>query len=224
MSRRDAGILGAIGGVVVVAAAALLLVVYGPSGSARQPSGSTGVASSTTPASPSMGAGPEPGDKAGTKDCPGAPPETAREMRLMIPKLNVNAHSEPLGLDAQGQLATPTVKYCDVGWYQHGPAPGAPGDAVMDGHLDWYGKPAVFWKLESLRPGDEIVVRRDTAILHFRVVSVASVPYNSHPPGLFDVTGPPRLSLLTCAGDYDFKRATYLSRLIVNANFVSRTA
>jgi hypothetical protein len=32
-----------------------------------------------------------------------------------------------------------------VGWYRGGPSPGAPGDAVIDGHVGLPGSPLVFY-------------------------------------------------------------------------------
>jgi len=49
-------------------------------------------------------------------------------------------------------MAVPSVP-SHVAWYSPGPAPGEPGDAVIDGHLDWTTGPAVFWNLGKLHAG-----------------------------------------------------------------------
>jgi len=227
MSRRDVSILGGGAAAVIVAAAFILTAVLGPAGAsptvAVEP-GATGSAapSTSTSTGPVSGSSGPSTDTAGRR-CPGAPDPT-KDFRLVIPKLAIDAHAEPLGVDALGNLGTPAGKFCNVGWYARGPAPGAPGDSVMDGHLDWNGSPAVFWKLGTLKQGDEIVVKRDGAVLHFRVETSLSVPYNSQPADLYNTSGKPRLSLITCAGNYDPKRSTYLQRLIVNASYVNRSA
>jgi hypothetical protein len=44
------------------------------------------------------------------------------------------------------------------------------------------------------------------------------VPYNASEDGLFTATGPPSMSLITCAGVWDRQRGTYLQRLLVHAS------
>ena len=57
----------------------------------------------------------------------------------MIPSIGVDAKSEVLPFLAVPQDVN------NVGWFSNLPAPGENGDAVFDGHLDWYTGPAVFW-------------------------------------------------------------------------------
>jgi len=51
----------------------------------------------------------------------------------------------------------------------------------------------------------------------FRVTSAETVDANAHPAGLFARSGPARLSLITCAGEWENALATYSQRLIVTA-------
>src|SRR5262249_61267830 len=89
-----------------------------------------------------------------------APPASSPPpARFSIPVLRADAAAEPLGVDAQGRMAVPS-KPEDVGWYRLGPSPGEPGNAVIDGHLDWWTGAAVFWQLARLKVGDELLVRR----------------------------------------------------------------
>jgi sortase (surface protein transpeptidase) len=105
----------------------------------------------------------------------------------------------------------------DVGWYASGPQPGQPGDAVIDGHLDWTSGPAVFWDLDKLRPGDSIqIIDHESQTMLFQVTSMATFPADGRPPaGLFTAAGPSRLSLITCAGEW--KGGQYSQRLVVTA-------
>ncbi|MFN2569733.1 MAG: class F sortase [Candidatus Dormibacteria bacterium] len=225
ISRRDMGILGAGTAALTAGAVVLLMAVLGPTGAAPRAADS-GQGPSSPSSTPTAGPGSPSGIASGTTNgrCPTAPREPSKDFRLLIPRLAIDSHTEPVGVDAQGNVGTPNGKFCNVGWYSRGPAPGAPGNSVLDGHLDWEGAPAVFWRLGTLKPSDEVIVKRDGAVLHFKVENLSYVPYNAHPPGLFDTTGKPRLSLITCAGSFDFKHATYLQRLIVNASYVSRSA
>jgi LPXTG-site transpeptidase (sortase) family protein len=142
--------------------------------------------------------------------------------RLIIRSIGVNAPVLGVGVDKSGAMAVTNESY-DVGWYKLGPAPGDPGDAVIDGHLDWYDTShAVFFNLKNMRAGDDIEVQRlDGVSHHFKVTNVQSVSYNATVAGLFTPTGPARLSLITCGGQWDFKKGEYLQRVIVDSVLVS---
>jgi sortase (surface protein transpeptidase) len=141
-------------------------------------------------------------------------------VRLVIPAIGVNAQVESLGLDAEGRMATPS-RSDHVGWYSPGTAPGDVGNAVIDGHLDWTDGPAVFWRLGRLRRGDQLtVVRADGSQARFAVQSAATTPYDASTDALFTRSGPPALTLVTCAGTWDRQRGTYLQRLVVRASLI----
>jgi hypothetical protein len=138
--------------------------------------------------------------------------------RLLIAAIGVDASIEPVGLDGAGSMAAPSSPQ-RVGWYQFGPRPGAAGDAVIDGHLDWTSGPAVFWQLHRLVAGDSIVVAPlGGSPISFHVTSVRTYSAIERPPaGLFAASGSPRLSLITCAGAWDATRGMYALRLVVDA-------
>lgn len=142
--------------------------------------------------------------------------------RLVIASIGVDATIEPVGLDAQRAMAAPS-SLDTVGWFSGGPAPGVPGDAVIDGHYGLPSTPAVFRRLASLRPGDAVqVIWPDGHYIQFLVESVASLAANSQPPpDLFSRSGPAHLSLITCAGQWDQGQRTYSERLIVTARLAS---
>jgi sortase (surface protein transpeptidase) len=145
-----------------------------------------------------------------------APAEGA--WRLVIPEIGVDAVIDPVGVDSRrAMLAPPTLD--DVAWYGLGPAPGQKGDAVIAGHLGLPALPAVFRFLRLLKPGDTFkVVWPDGHAVAFRVTTLAVMSASSvAPPGLFSRSGPPRLSLVTCAGSWDAAGRTYTERLIVTA-------
>ena len=82
------------------------------------------------------------------------------------------------------------------------------------------GQPMIFGRLDMLRPGDRIiVVLSDKSRRLFLVVAKKTVPAGSAPPGLADPNGPPRLTLVTCAGHFDKARYSYSSRLMVETRY-----
>lgn len=148
---------------------------------------------------------------------------SAAPVRLLVPAIGVQADVEAVGLDAQGNMGTPSLA-ANVAWYKPGVAPGDSGNAVIAGHLDWYTSggsgvgPAVFWYLAKLKRGDQVtVVRADGSQAVFQVDSTGTMPFNSSTDGLFMRGGAPTLSLVTCAGAWDKARATYTQRLVVRA-------
>ena len=142
---------------------------------------------------------------------------------LTIKAIGSNTTIEQVGVEKAGNMAIPADPR-NVGWYGPGAAPGQHGNAVIDGHLDWYGMPqGPFYGLTKLKAGDEIDVNAlDGTSYVFKVAGPASaVPYNSKPSGLFRTGGSPTLTLITCGGDWDASKQTYSERQILNATFVS---
>jgi LPXTG-site transpeptidase (sortase) family protein len=142
--------------------------------------------------------------------------------RLVIASIGVDAHIEPVGLDAQHAMASPSSLET-VGWFNQGPLPGQPGDAVIDGHYGLPSTPAVFRDLDRLRAGDTLqVIWPDGRQLQFRIATATVVSANSPPPpDVFTRSGPPRLTLITCGGRWEQSQRTYSERLIVTANLLS---
>jgi hypothetical protein len=152
---------------------------------------------------------------------PQSPPNmpTAPPVQILIPLLDVHRAVEKIGADPFGVMDLPTNSW-NAGWFKWGPVPGAPGDAVIEGHAGYPGQPMLFGRLDTLRPGDRIiVVLADRTRRLFLVESMRSVPAGSAPPGLADPYGPPRLTLVTCAGHFDKARYSYSSRLMVEARY-----
>jgi hypothetical protein len=144
---------------------------------------------------------------------------TAAPAQLLIPLLRVHRTVEPVGTNRSGVMNLPTNGW-NAGWYQGGPIPGAPGDAVIEGHAGYPNQPMIFGKLSTLRPGDQIVVvLGDKSQRLFTVVSQSSVPVGSTPADFASPYGPPRLTLVTCSGDFDATTHSYSRRLVVQASY-----
>jgi hypothetical protein len=145
---------------------------------------------------------------------------TAPPVQLLIPTLNVHRAVERVGTNRFGVMDLP-VNGWNAGWYKSGPVPGAPGDAVIEGHAGYPDQPMLFGKLVTLRPGAQIVVvLSDGTKRLFEVVSMSTVPAGVSPPGLAQAYGPPRLTLVTCTGHFDADNKYYAQRLMVEARYV----
>src|SRR5579864_7103862 len=137
---------------------------------------------------------------------PPQPPEppvpSARPATILIPKLDVHRPVESVGVDRSGRMNVPQ-NYWNAGWYNGGPVPGAPGDAVIEGHAGYPNAPLIFGHLRQL----------------FLVSSLSIWPAGTSPPGFGEPYGEPRLTLITCTGPFDAHYKTYADRLVVEATY-----
>lgn len=153
---------------------------------------------------------------------PARPLTAAAPRRLEIPVLDVHAPVLPRGLDGQGAIVPPPFAQSDaVGWYEDGVRPGAVGTALIVGHVDTETRPAVFYRLSTLRPGQRIrVVREDDRVAEFTVEGVQVLPrdhFDAHAAYGPHRAGRAELRLITCGGTYDEASRTYTADVVVSA-------
>ncbi len=143
----------------------------------------------------------------------------SKPTRLVISTVGINALIESVGIQANGDLATPTQSpWENVGWYHLGTLPGQRGSAVIDGHLDRPGgSPAVFWRLRGIHVGDEVdVTNSANKSLHFRVTRIAYyTPAEAPLQDIFGNMSGSYLNLITCAGDWIPTQHQTTMRLVV---------
>jgi LPXTG-site transpeptidase (sortase) family protein len=141
-------------------------------------------------------------------------------IRLRIPVLGVDSRIVELGVQADGQLGVPWDAY-SVGWYDISSAPGAAGNALLGGHLNWAGSVGVFDRLDELSPGDLIYVDGTAEPLVYRVTASRSVSADA---ALGEVlgrrSGPSTITLFTCGGSFDYSVREYDHRYVVTAERV----
>ncbi len=136
---------------------------------------------------------------------------------MTIPKIDVNAAIEYVGLTSTGAMAVPKGPN-DVGWFELGPRPGDLGSAVIAGHEGWKdGIPAVFDNLSKLAAGDKIYIKDDTGTTTLFVVrKVMTFGENDDAATIFDSNdGIAHLNLITCEGVWNAKTQSYSDRLVV---------
>ena len=148
---------------------------------------------------------------------PAPPLPDASPLRLVIPGISVDAPVEARGLDARRNLATPG-DFNDVAWFNQGPVPGQPGNAVINGHVNWWTGSAVFTRLGELRPGDLVtVIRHDGNPVNFRVSGLRTLAATARDASLFAISQASTLTLITCTGPWDTALGTDSQRLLVSA-------
>jgi LPXTG-site transpeptidase (sortase) family protein len=142
----------------------------------------------------------------------------ARPVRLVIPKIGLDAVVENVGLTSGRDMASPSGPGT-VGWYKFGPRPGNKGSAVIDGHSGYAdGRRAAFDDLPKLKVGDKFYVKdargkRVTFIVRKKILYAR----NASAAGVFGSTKSRRLNLITCTGSYDEAAGTHAKRLVVFA-------
>jgi sortase (surface protein transpeptidase) len=142
----------------------------------------------------------------------------AEPVELTIPAIDVSTRLIHLGLTATGALQVPPTTAI-AGWYTGSPRPGAIGPAIIDGHIDSYRGPGIFFRLVDLRTGDRVYVRQaDGTLVVFRVVRVQMYLKNHFPTqAVYGSTPDAELRLITCGGVFDPARGSYLSNVVVYA-------
>ncbi|HEX8923730.1 MAG TPA: class F sortase [Patescibacteria group bacterium] len=135
---------------------------------------------------------------------------------LSIPKLGIEAPIEEVGMDASGAMDIPQ-KANDTAWYKLGPKPGQMGSAVIDGHVDWYSGPAVFFRLNELNINDIVrVTAADGKKYTFRITDKKRFDDKNFPIAeVFTKNDAKRLNLITCVGTFDKKTKNYSQRLVI---------
>jgi sortase (surface protein transpeptidase) len=147
-----------------------------------------------------------------------APPTAARPVSLSIPLIRVDTHLITLGLTRDGSLQVPPTTSV-AGWFTGSPPPGATGSAIIAGHINSHLGPGVFVRLDELRPGNRIYVRRsDQTTVVFRVTAVHRYLKDHFPTQtVYGPTPDAELRLITCGGAFDPVTGHYLSNIVVFA-------
>ena len=142
-----------------------------------------------------------------------------------IPAIGVHSKLLHLGIGSDGIIQVPSL-YTEAGeaaWYKYSATPGQIGASVIEGHLDSYRGPAVFFRLGALRPGDSVnVTLADGITAVFRVTGVRRYLKLRFPAKtIYGATGHAALRLITCGGAFDSATGHYLSSTVVFASLTS---
>ncbi|MBN8192766.1 class F sortase [Bacillus sp. NTK074B] len=143
---------------------------------------------------------------------------------LSIPKFDIEAPIKEFGLDSKGNMELPENGK-DVAWFEPGFQPGEKGNAVLAGHVDDEKKPAVFFELKKLEPGDKVVLQ-DEQGKTFTFEVRGKVAYEKDDAPLRKIFGPSdkrMLNLITCTGYFDHDIHNYVERLVVYTELIDES-
>ena len=153
-------------------------------------------------------------------DLAGQPAPVTAPVRVQVESLGIDMPIDPVGLADTGAMALPENPAV-AAWYRYGPGPGSPaGATVVAAHVDSLVYDlGPFARLADAPAGTEIVLQTGDGAAHrYTVASIDSVEKQAVPwAGVFDRAGQPRLTLVTCGGEFDYEARRYLSNVIVTA-------
>lgn len=189
------------------------------------------------PASPAAGDDPAVPTEGGYVDPEGAqevPYEAAPGQFVGIEGMAMSvggdiAAVDPIQLTDTGTLIPPS-DVSRLGWYSASAVPGAAGasgTSVITGHINYQGQGTGYAaRFANMKPGDEFEIYIDGAPQTFRV---SQAPYrlpkgSDFPPEVNDSTGPNRLVLITCGGQFVGGALGYADNIITVAEPVAPAA
>jgi len=146
--------------------------------------------------------------------------DTIAPVRLVIPELAIDMPIDAMGLDEDGAMALPE-NASDAGWYRFGPGlRNTAGATVIASHIDSrHDGIGPFSRLKDASEGSIVSVGgSDGASVDYVVTSVRSVGKIDAPMAeVFDRSGDPRLTLVTCGGEFDSGTGHYVDNIILTA-------
>ena len=159
-----------------------------------------------------------------------APPQSAAAqvagpVSLTIPLIGVKTNLITLGLAAGGAMQVPQSATV-AAWFTGSPRPGAVGSSIIVGHVDGRVDSTeargVFFRLNTLKVGDDVFVKRaDGTTAEFRVTEVQTYLKDHFPTQtVYGPTPDAELRLITCGGAFDPVSRHYLSNIVVYATQV----
>ena len=152
-----------------------------------------------------------------------APLAASAPTRVTVPSISAESSLVPTGLQENGSLEVPPVSEpMQASWFDQSPTPGEVGPSIVLGHVNGGGQPGIFANLKDVVAGSQVFVdRADGQRAVFEVSRVDTIPKDSFPTdAVYNDTANPQLRLITCGGDYDRSARSYLSNVIVYADFV----
>jgi len=153
------------------------------------------------------------------------PQDTASPVSIVIEGARVDASVEKRNI-IDGVMEAPSGP-TDVAWYQQTDLLGEVGNVVMVGYVDYFDVgPAVFFHLQDLEQGDEIVATGTDGNRYVYTVERVELyeVVDMTDETVEEIVGPTQeasITLITCGGEFDYDRGVYLSRTVVRGTLTS---
>lgn len=183
-------------------------------GSAARSSGATTPSPGPAVASTPSATGPRTRPATPAAPAPAPSPPT----RLAIPSLGATLPVRPVGVDEAGAMAIPEDPGT-AGWYRFGAGPtSTTGASVISAHTDTADEVGPLSRLDEVRRGDRVTVTVGDEELQYEVRRV-----DHHSKEALDVdvlfarTGPARLHIVTCGGEFDPRTRSYEDNVVAVA-------
>ena len=146
-------------------------------------------------------------------------PRPGTPLRLEIPSIKVDTEVKPAGIVTgnDGQPEWETLPFVAAHYDLLGPV-GAPGNAVISGHVVTLSMGNVFRDLHQVKLGEPIEVFTGDSHFRYRVEEIKVVR-----PDAVEVMAPSedaRLTVITCTGAFDPRTRTFSDRLVVVGKLV----
>lgn len=205
--------------------------VLGPAASTRTASPAAGGAGRAPSAATAAGTGSAATGSSATTSGSGPTTPTGPTLAesdpvaIDIPAIGVDSPLLQVGLNSNGTIQVPPLfqKPSRAAWYKYSPTPGQIGPSIIEGHIDTYQGPSVFFRLGAIRPGQKVYVTlQDGTVAVFKVDGVREYPKSHFPThAVYGNTNFAALRLLTCGGSFDSSTRQYLSNTVVYTQLVS---
>lgn len=149
---------------------------------------------------------------------------TVAPSTVNVADLDVTVTVRPEGLAPDGSMALPENPSV-ASWYRYGSGPASDaGATVIAAHVDSLEYDiGPFARLVAATPGTVVTVTSVDGSEHRYTVDTVEIADKTGVPWdtVFDRTGPPRLVLITCGGEFDYETGHYRSNVIVTATLLS---
>jgi Sortase domain len=143
--------------------------------------------------------------------------ERIAPLHLRFDDVNVDEEIRPVGIEEDGELEIPDED--EIGWWEHGSAPGLPGATVLAAHVSWNHTTGPFNRLGRAEIGERLEVDAgDGTTRVYQVVERTMYPKDGLPQWrIWRTTGPETLVLITCGGSYNSSIRRYRDNIVVYA-------
>ena len=136
---------------------------------------------------------------------------------ISLPSIKAGGLIQKVGVDQHKAVAVPG-NVSVAGWFTGSVRPGAPGVALIDGHVQGKYTAGIFKRLKDIKPGQRFsVVFGDKSVRTFEVVRITSLTPDQTAARMLEPADglASQLNLVTCDGAFDKASGQYAKRLLV---------